>query len=77
MNQEEFKKKIQSEAKATRRITNQDLVCKDCKSRFDDRIKFGNTSACKRYDIKPNAVLLGKSCEEYEKEVSDEDSVRV
>ena len=74
---QKLKNRIQSEAKTVMRITNQDLVCKDCKSRFDDRIKFGNTSACKKYDIKPNAVLLGKSCEEYEKEVSDEDSVRV
>lgn len=74
---QKLENRIQSEAKTVMRITNQDLVCKDCKSRFDDRIKFGNTSACKKYDIKPNVVLLGKSCEEYEKEVSDEDSVRV
>ena len=74
---QKLKNRIQSEAKTVMRITNQDLVCKDCKSRFDDRVKFGNTSACKKYDLKPNQVLLGKSCEKYEKEVSDEDSVRV
>lgn len=70
-----MKKRIESEAKCTRRITNDDLVCKDCVSRYDDHIKMGNTSVCKKYDEKPNQVLSGGSCEKYEKEVNDEDSI--
>lgn len=70
-----MKKRIRSEAETVSRITNQDLVCKDCKSRFDDRIKFGNTSTCAKYMEKPNSVLLGNSCERYEKEDDHESSV--
>ena len=70
-----MKSRIQSEAKAVSRLTNQDIVCKDCRFRYDDSIKWGNTSTCKRYSIKPNPVILGKSCDEYEKEVEHEDSV--
>lgn len=70
-----MKDRIKSEAMAVSRITNQDLVCKDCQFRFDDKIKFGNTSTCGEYSEKPNKVLLGEPCEKYKKEVKDEDSV--
>ena len=67
--------RIKSEAWATGRITNQDLVCRDCSSKYDDRIKLGNTSTCKEYKEKPNKVLLGGKCDKYKKEVNDENSV--
>ena len=45
-------------------ITNEDLVCKDCKS----AIKNGPTGKCEKFDVKPNKVLLGGECNEYENE---------
>ena len=67
--------RIKSEARAITRVTNQDLVCKDCSNKYDDRIKLGNTSTCKEYRDKPNKVLLGGKCDKYKKEVNDENSV--
>lgn len=63
------KKIIKSEQKAICRITNNDLVCKDCLQRLDDSILFGNTSRCEHYTIcKPLEVLDGGNCDEYVKE---------
>ena len=77
-NRKSFENRIKSEARATGRITNQDLICRDCVSRFDDRIRLGNTSTCKEYRDKPNSVLLGGHCDKYKKEgEDDEDSVRM
>lgn len=71
-----MRNRIESEARAHSRITNQDLVCRDCRSRFDDKIKFGNTTVCEKYPSgKPNLVLLGNACKKYGKEELDEDSV--
>lgn len=57
-----MKERIESESKAVMRITNDDLVCKNCLFAYDDSVKFGNTSQCAIYDSKPNAVLLGEEC---------------
>lgn len=65
---EKFLDRIKSEQQAFSRVTNKQLVCKDCKLRFDDTVKFGNTSKCKCYAVKPSKVLLGGSCNEYKKE---------
>lgn len=62
-----MKSRIQSEARAVSRVTNQDIVCRDCRFKYDDSIKWGNTSTCKKYKIKPNQVILGKACDKYEK----------
>lgn len=50
------------------RITNNDLVCKDCTMRYDDTTITGNTSKCEFYDVKPNDILLGGPCDVYEGE---------
>ena len=47
------------------RITNNDLVCKDCIYRFNDSETIGNTSKCEWYDTKPDKVLNGSICEMY------------
>ncbi|WP_073106783.1 hypothetical protein [Hespellia stercorisuis] len=43
------------------RITNADMVCKDCTYRFDCEIM------CLLYEIKPDEVLGGGQCDFYEK----------
>ena len=63
-----FEKRVESESRSVGRITNADLVCRDCIYRLDDSERLGNTSQCKRYISKPNKVLLGRDCEEYRKE---------
>lgn len=61
--------KLRSEQQAEVRITNDNLVCKDCVQRFDDGIIYGNTSKCEFYpECKPTKVLLGGECDEYAKE---------
>ena len=49
-------------------ITNDNLVCKDCKNKYDDKDMPCNTSKCAKYEIKPDDVLDGGSCIEYEKD---------
>lgn len=49
-------------------ITNDDLVCKDCKSKYEDKDMPCNTSKCKKFEIKPDEVLDGGKCNEYEKD---------
>lgn len=66
MKNEEMKKRIVSEQQCMKRITNDDLVCKDCTFAYDDSIKFGNTSTCDKFVVKPNQVLVGGDCDEYE-----------
>ena len=61
--------RIESEARACRRITNNDLVCKDCIYRLDDSVILGNTSRCKKYPWKPSKVKSERSeCDEYKPE---------
>lgn len=53
------------------RITNQDLVCRDCLYRYDDSVIWGNTSKCEMYEtVKPSTVIDGGKCELYDKEES-------
>lgn len=47
-------------------IKNKDLVCKDCRSKFDDTNIPANTSKCEKYDLKPDEVLDGGKCIEFE-----------
>lgn len=62
---------MRSEQLCMRRITNDDLVCKDCMYRFDDSQKLGNTSKCEMFEeCKPHAVLLGHDCCLYDKDTS-------
>ena len=56
-----------SEQLCMRRITNDDLVCKDCLYCYEDSEVYGNTSTCEVYDLKPSAVIYGKGCDFYEK----------
>lgn len=57
-----------SEQKAMVRVSNKDLICKDCRFRFEDTIKLGNTSVCEKYPLKPNKIFFGKDCKYYSKE---------
>lgn len=68
MKQEKLKNRIVSEQQCMKRIMNVDLTCKDCVYRYDDSVKFGNTSTCEMNENKPNKVLLGDKCDEYENE---------
>lgn len=63
-----LKERIESESRAATRITNNDLICRDCVYRLNDTKIYRNTSQCKVYISKPNSVYLGKGCEEYKKE---------
>lgn len=49
-------------------IKNENLVCGDCEKRYDDTESPCNTSKCEAFDIKPDEVLDGGDCIEYEKE---------
>lgn len=49
-------------------ITNKDLVCKDCRKRYDDTNMPCNTSKCEAFNMKPNEILDGGDCIEYENE---------
>ncbi len=60
--------KFKKDKLAFTRITNEDLVCKDCKSKFDDSDMPCNTTKCEVYDLKPSNVLDGGECSEYKKE---------
>lgn len=64
-----LEKRMEAEALRGKRITNNDLQCKDCKHRRDDSIIEGNTSRCDIYPVsKPTQVLNGKGkCTYHEK----------
>ncbi len=49
-------------------IKNANLVCKDCKKRYDDTELPCNTSKCAAFKMKPSEVFDGGNCIEYEKE---------
>lgn len=60
--------RIKSEQTLTR-ITNNDMVCRNCLLRFDDTVIYGNTSKCEAYPkCKPTKVLIGGKCSEYIKQ---------
>ena len=48
-------------------IRNGQLVCADCKHRFDDSKKLRNTAICEEYPLKPISVLCGGNCLKYER----------
>lgn len=67
MDEKEFQKRIESEARCMERVTNKDLTCRNCMFALDDTEVLGNTSRCRVYrDGKPNQVLLGKECKKKE-----------
>ena len=49
-------------------IKNENLVCEDCRKKYDDTNMPCNTSKCEAYEMKPNKVLNGGDCDEYESE---------
>lgn len=61
-------KRVADESRNLSRISNESLICKDCINRVDDSVHFGNTSKCLKLGLKPNKVLLGGECSEYEQE---------
>ena len=71
MTQEEYnvywKDRLESEARTCCRITNADLICKDCAYVLPDDVILGNTSGCKRYSWKPSSIVGGGSCPYYTK----------
>lgn len=61
-------RKFQKDSMKMEQITNDDLVCKDCKSKFSDKDLPCNTSKCTKFPkCKPYEVLGGGECDEYEK----------
>lgn len=49
-------------------IKNVNLVCRDCKKRYDDTELPCNTSKCEAFKMKPSEIFDGGDCIEYEKE---------
>ena len=47
-------------------ITNKDLICKTCKKKYYDTNMPCNTSKCEAFNVKPDEVLDGGDCIEYE-----------
>lgn len=47
-------------------IKNENLVCKDCRKKYDDSEMPCNTSKCEAFDMKPDKVLDGGDCDEFE-----------
>lgn len=70
MSEKEFERRIKSESAAAIRVTNKNLVCKDCLFKYDDDAKLGNTSKCAVYKTKPNLILLGGKCEFYKRNIA-------
>lgn len=62
---EEIKRRLSSEQHAMGRVTNNDMVCKDCVFRMDDSVIYGNSSRCQVVGLKPADVIMGGSCEDY------------
>lgn len=63
------RRKLESEQRAIVGTHNDNLVCKDCLLRYDDRRIYGNVSRCEQYpEHKPQSVLDGGKCKCYIKE---------
>lgn len=59
--EKEFGKRIESEARNTNQVTNDDLICRDCVNATIEMDR------CEAFPIrKPNAIYYGGDCEEYE-----------
>lgn len=61
-------KKLKQDQLSFGKITNKDLVCADCRLRYNDTLLPCNTSKCEIYQVKPDQVLSGGNCDEYIKE---------
>lgn len=73
-NNSELGKRIKSEQGLAKPVRNENLVCRDCLFRHDDRIKIGNTTSCDMYPdhTKPNSIVFGgDKCKLYKKEVKN------
>lgn len=60
--------KLKNDKLMFERITNNNLCCKNCKFKFDDKDIPANTSTCEWYMFKPNEVLDGGKCSLFENE---------
>lgn len=60
--------KFQKDKMKVKQIKNKDLICKDCIKKYDDTELPCNTSKCEAFDVKPDEVLDGGDCIEYEEE---------
>lgn len=60
-----LKDRIESESQSVVRVTNEDLMCKDCIFALDDSKSMRYTSQCRMYLLKPSEVLLGGVCKIY------------
>lgn len=69
--QKKMKERIESEARATMRISNKDLICRDCEFVLDDSEVFGNVSCCKIFEVKPVNVLVGGECCSYKRQCKE------
>lgn len=67
-NLSDIDKKFQKDKLRFSLITNDNLVCRDCQNRFEDKGMPCNTSKCAKYKVKPDEVLDGGECNEYNKE---------
>lgn len=50
-------------------IKNENLVCKDCYWKKDDKLVPANVCRCNAYNIKPMEVLNGGECDKYIKDM--------
>lgn len=60
--------KFKNEKLVFERITNNDLCCKSCRFKYDDKDIPANTSTCEWYTLKPDEVLDGDDCHLFESE---------
>jgi len=49
-------------------VKNENLICKDCKKRYDDLDVPSNVNRCEAFYNKPDEIFDGGDCIEYEKE---------
>ena len=62
-------KKEKDDVLAFNRVSNKNMLCKDCIFRFNDSEKWGNSSKCKQFEFKPLDILFGGTdCASYRKE---------
>ena len=66
-NKNSLDEKFKKDKLKFKQIKNEDLVCKDCRKKYDDTNMPCNTSKCEAFDIKPSEVIDGGNCGEYEK----------
>ena len=67
-NKNTLDEKFQKDEMKFVQIKNENLVCKDCRKRYHDEEMPCNTSRCEAFDLKPDEVLDGGKCSEYDKE---------